>query len=242
MTYRRGDVILKVQKSVDTFDLSSVRQNPKFTGNFFRRRHRFHHLYRTRESMTRLGGALTALVAMLAVSANAFTSPAPKVSQQSKTQLFGTTKQPPAIPAPKELSYGEESRKYRRTVYTHDDWVKHRSPERFTRNLVSTTNSGIYKNIGNEVLATTGVALFVMLWNMLTGSYADFAGVEHLGIWKDTILPVLSLPLAPFTLSSPSLGLLLVFRTNAGYQRWDEARKNWGYVIAFDSAISVESQ
>jgi ion channel-forming bestrophin family protein len=177
-----------------------------------------------------------ALVAMLAVSADAFTSPVPKVSssQQSSstnTQLFGTTKQPPEIPAPKELSYGEESRKYRRTVYTHDDWVKHRSPERFTRNLMSTTNSGIYKNIGNEVLATTGVALFVVLWNMLTGTYTDFAGVEHLGILKDTILPVFSLPLAPFTLSSPSLGLLLVFRTNAGYQRWDEARKNWGYVI-----------
>jgi predicted membrane chloride channel (bestrophin family) len=41
----------------------------------------------------------------------------------------------------------------------------------------------------------------------------------------------LELPLAPFTLSSPSLGLLLVFRTNAGYQRWDEARKNWGMNI-----------
>jgi len=34
--------------------------------------------------------------------------------------------------------------------------------------------------------------------------------------------------MAPFTLASGSLGLLLVFRTNTAYQRWDEARKNWG--------------
>merc|ERR1712176_1717257 len=42
---------------------------------------------------------------------------------------------------------------------------------------------------------------------------------------------MLTLPLTPFTLSSPSLGLLLVFRTNTSYQRWDEARKNWGMNI-----------
>ena len=29
----------------------------------------------------------------------------------------------------------------------------------------------------------------------------------------------------------PSLGLLLVFRTNTAYARWDEARKNWGLNI-----------
>jgi hypothetical protein len=41
--------------------------------------------------------------------------------------------------------YGEESRKYRRMVYTHDDWVKHRSPDRYWNNLKTTTKSGIYK-------------------------------------------------------------------------------------------------
>jgi len=45
------------------------------------------------------------------------------------------------------------------------------------------------------------------------------------------MLPILALPLAPYTLASPSLGLLLVFRTNTSYQRWDEARKNWGMNI-----------
>ena len=43
-------------------------------------------------------------------------------------------------PAPKSLlaeTYGEGSRKYRRTVYTHNEWVKHRSSDRFIRNISS---------------------------------------------------------------------------------------------------------
>ena len=44
-----------------------------------------------------------------------------------------------------EIPYGEESRKFRRTVYSHEDWVKHRSPDRFFKNILSTTKSGIYK-------------------------------------------------------------------------------------------------
>ena len=31
--------------------------------------------------------------------------------------------------------------------------------------------------------------------------------------------------------TSVALSLLLVFRTNAGYGRWDEARKMWGQLI-----------
>jgi putative membrane protein len=46
------------------------------------------------------------------------------------------------------IPYGEESRKYRRTVYSHDDWIKHRSPDRFLKNLLSTPKSGIYKVSG----------------------------------------------------------------------------------------------
>jgi putative membrane protein len=133
--------------------------------------------------------------------------------------------------SPRDMSYGEQSRQYRRTVYTHDDWVKHRSPNRFWRNLTSLGKSGIYKNIGNEVASTTAVATFLIVWNCVFGDYVDLEGIKHAGPLKDSILPILSLPLAPFTLASPSLGLLLVFRTNTSYQRWDEARKNWGMNI-----------
>jgi hypothetical protein len=105
--------------------------------------------------------------------------------------------------------YGEESREYRRTVYTHEDWVKHRSPDRFTRNLASFASSGIYKSLFREVVATTTAASFIVVWNMIFGQYVDLQGVTQDGLMHDSVIPALSLPLSVFTLSSPSLGLLL---------------------------------
>jgi predicted membrane chloride channel (bestrophin family) len=96
------------------------------------------------------------------------------------------------------------------------------------RNLGNTFTSGIYINLGREVAATVGVASFVLLVNLfLFDGYTGLDGEVHAGLLKGIISPWV-LPLTPFTLSSPSLGLLLVFRTNAAYNRWDEARKNWG--------------
>lgn len=128
-------------------------------------------------------------------------------------------------------SFGEGSRQFRRTVYSHDDWVKHRSSDRFVRNLASFTNSGVYANLAKEVIATTTVSAFVVVWNAIFGDYQDLLGNFHPGPLKDSIIPILSLPLTPFTLSSSSLGLLLTFRANTAYKRWDEARKNWGMNI-----------
>ena len=146
-------------------------------------------------------------------------------------RLYGNTKQPRILPTPVNIPYGEESRKYRRTIYTHDDWIKHRSPNRFLRNAVTTFRSGIYKNVSKQVGVVTAVAIFVILWNALTGNWVDLRGVQQAGPFQKSILPILALPMAPFTLAAGSLGLLLVFRTNTGYQRWDEARKNWGMNI-----------
>lgn len=134
---------------------------------------------------------------------------APQSKTALDTRLFRQTKLAPEIPAPKDISYGEESRKYRRTVYSHDDWVKFRSPDRFVRNLYSLFVSGVYKNLGREVTATTSVAAIVVAWNALTGGYTDFSGVAHEAVIQNTFLPMLTLPMVPFTLVSPSLGLLL---------------------------------
>lgn len=89
---------------------------------------------------------LSALFALALVgSAQAFVpqsvTTAPSVVETSSTAL-------PAGPpdtATKDIPYGETSRQFRRTVYTHDDWVKHRSPNRFVKNIFSLVNSGIYK-------------------------------------------------------------------------------------------------
>ncbi len=41
----------------------------------------------------------------------------------------------------------------------------------------------------------------------------------------------LALPVAPYEYMGAALGLLLVLRTNAGYDRWWEARKLWGGIV-----------
>lgn len=104
-------------------------------------------------------------------------------------------------------TYGEGSRKYRRTVYTHNEWVKHRASDRFFGNIATMVNSGVYKSLAKEVLATTAVATFLVVWNAVAGGYTDLEGVQHAAIMS--ALPMLVLPLTPFTLLSPSLGLLL---------------------------------
>ena len=127
------------------------------------------------------------------------------------------------------LPDGEEQRKYRRTVYTHDDWKKHRSQDRFFYYIAAIFSSGVYKNLFREVSLVSAIATFVVVYNGITHGYTDLDGVKHSGLIE--FLPKLALPLNVFTVTSPSLGLLLVFRTNTSYKRWDEARKNWGMNI-----------
>jgi len=122
------------------------------------------------------------------------------------------------------VPYGEESRKYRRTVFDYDDWVSHRNGEKIVTNIKGMFFSGVIRQLKEEVLFVTTVAACVVLWN-------DFL------IFPDEFLngftlPKVVLPALPFTLSSPALGLLLVFKTNASYARWSEARTTWAKVVA----------
>ena len=130
-------------------------------------------------------------------------------------------------------AYAEESRKFRRTVYMHDEWVKHRSSERFFRNLNTLSSSGVGKALKVELAFVTGAAVFCVLMNMLFTGYTDFSGVVQeapLAAIGKEIGPI-SLPALPFTIAMPALSLLLVFRTNTAYARWNEARTLWGGVI-----------
>jgi putative membrane protein len=117
-----------------------------------------------------------------------------------------------------KVPYGEDSRKYRRTVYTHRDWLTHRSPERLFGNLQSTVSSGIVRSLLTEVAIVTLVASITVLWNTVgVLGWMDLTGTMHaplFGAAYSSIL-LLSLPALPFTLSASALGLLLVFRTNA---------------------------
>jgi putative membrane protein len=115
------------------------------------------------------------------------------------------------------VHYGEASRKYRRTVFTHQDWIEHRSSDRLLENLSSIPISGIVRQLFEEISLVAAIATALVVWN---GILAPEYG-----------LPMFCLPARPFTLSSPALALLLVFRTNASYHRWWDARKMWGEII-----------
>lgn len=104
---------------------------------------------------------------------------------------------------------GENQRAFRRTVYTHDDWVRHRRQERFVVYLAAIFKSGVYKNLAGEVILATSIASFVVVWNIIAGGYTDLSGVSHPALIQSSLFPKIGLPMAAFTLTSPALGLLL---------------------------------
>jgi putative membrane protein len=120
-----------------------------------------------------------------------------------------------------QVPYGEISRQYRQTVFSHSNWVKHRSSDRFLSNLSSIVLSGIVRQLWSEIIVVAAVAFFVVLWNGYAASFLPTPFQRQL-----------RLPSLPFTLSSSALGLLLVFRTNASYTRWLEAGKIWSTISA----------
>eukprot|EP00908_Phaeocystis_cordata_P025871 Transcript_8349.p1 GENE.Transcript_8349~~Transcript_8349.p1 ORF type:complete len:488 (-),score=199.32 Transcript_8349:1456-2919(-) len=129
-------------------------------------------------------------------------------------------------------SFTEEQRKDRRTVFMHDDWVRHRSSQRFLRNIQTIGSSGINQALSKELAFVTGAATFIVVMNMLLVSYQDLGGVSHVGPMSGFLnIKSLSLPALPFSIAMPALSLLLVFRTNTGYFRWNEARTLWGGLI-----------
>jgi len=113
----------------------------------------------------------------------------------------------------------EAARPYRRDVFDHGKWTSHRSTDRFWKAMKTTFQSGIFRARYAEVLTSMVVCAFVTLWNYVLRT--RFLPQ----------LPLLMLPLNLFTLTAPALGLLLVFRTNTCYGRWDESRKTWGAII-----------
>ena len=125
--------------------------------------------------------------------------------------------------------YQEASRVARRTVYMHDDWVKSRSTDTFFRSMQTILESGIVRARNRELSITIATASLLCLWNGLAGGFTDLDNVKHGAILEH--LPVFSVPLSVFSLTAPSLGLLLVFKTNSAYGRWDNARKVWGDII-----------
>eukprot|EP00980_Cylindrotheca_fusiformis_P013796 scaffold3563_cov70-Cylindrotheca_fusiformis.AAC.3 len=135
-------------------------------------------------------------------------------------------------------TYGEKARTYRRNVFGAADWIKSRRPNRFIQTLQSTNQSALVRQLGIEVLFITLVSSFVVGYNnFLIEGWVDLDGVQHEALLAN-VLPALQLAATPFTLTASSLGLLLSFRTNVSYKRWNEARTAWGKVINDSRSIA----
>jgi hypothetical protein len=109
-------------------------------------------------------------------------------------------------------SYGEKSRKFRRSFFVHDDWVKHRAVDRFPGIFVKFLKSGLVRQLAPVVGFITSIAAFVVAWNcLLVTGYDDFQGIHHdpFAILSGLTFPLMALPATPFTFSSPALALLL---------------------------------
>lgn len=109
------------------------------------------------------------------------------------------------------------------TVFDFTLWKRHRLIDRYSRHVTSVTNSAIFQRALFPCLSVTGLAA---LWAF----YADFFG------------PVPSAPVLPFGLTSATLSLLLVFRTNASYDRYWEARKIWGGLLNRTRDLARQSE
>jgi putative membrane protein len=89
-------------------------------------------------------------------------------------------------------------------------WVNRHEHESFLRNALAIRGS-VTPKVFKKVL--------------LMISYSFFISCLYY------IIPSISLPVGPFEYAGLMMGLILVFRLNAGYDRWWEARKIWGNVV-----------
>jgi putative membrane protein len=124
----------------------------------------------------------------------------------------------------------EADRKNRRTVFNSLDWKRHRESSRYFNALTRMPFSQILKSISKQVLGVTVWSVFVVAYNLLvdSGSLRKLTAVNF---------ATLSFPSLPLSLISPSLGLMLMFRTNAAYDRWNKARLIWASIVTKSSDL-----
>ncbi|KAI3796559.1 hypothetical protein L1987_39234 [Smallanthus sonchifolius] len=115
----------------------------------------------------------------------------------------------------------ESSMKQTKALYKPDDWVEHRSSLRHVRHLLSSLSSRVILSLVPPVVAFTTVAVVVASYNTAV-------------FWEllPEFFPVLRASSLPYQLTAPALALLLVFRTEASYSRFEEGRKAWNNVIS----------
>lgn len=113
-----------------------------------------------------------------------------------------------------DREYKEDSRKFRRNVYDAELWKRHRSSGRYLRHISTMFASSNIKGQFPVVAFFAGAAFVYCYINNYAPESLHF-----------------TLSATPFNVTASALSLLLVFRTNASYDRWWEARKIWGALL-----------
>mmetsp|Transcript_4928 Transcript_4928/g.11675 ORF Transcript_4928/g.11675 Transcript_4928/m.11675 type:complete len:406 (+) Transcript_4928:143-1360(+) len=124
----------------------------------------------------------------------------------------------------KALAYSQimEYRAHRRRVFNFKDWRRHRSQSRYLHHIQTLRESGVIRNVARPVLTVAAMSLVVAFYN-------------HLFIVQPPWLPAWlpsppTMAIEPIQLTTIALSLLLVFRTNASYARWEEGRRAFGAI------------
>ncbi|CAL9007160.1 unnamed protein product [Prunus brigantina] len=118
-------------------------------------------------------------------------------------------------------SIKERGFRQNRTLYDHEKWVHHRSSYRHLRHFLTSLSSRVILSLIPPVIVFTLVAVVI-------ASYNSAVSLN----WLPGFFPVLRSSTLPYQLTAPALALLLVFRTEASYSRFEEGRKAWTKVIA----------
>ncbi|KAL8028213.1 hypothetical protein ABFS82_14G141200 [Erythranthe guttata] len=118
-------------------------------------------------------------------------------------------------------SIQEKGLEKKRSLYDHGDWVQHRSSSRHVRHFLSSLGSRVILSLLPPVIVFTSVAVVVSTYNTAVAL-----------AWLPEFFPILRASSLPYQLTAPALALLLVFRTEASYSRFDEGKKAWTKVVS----------
>jgi len=123
-----------------------------------------------------------------------------------------------------------QKRRERRRVFSFLDWRRHRSQSRYIHHIQTIKESGVVRSIARPVMIVAALSAVVAMYN-----YLFIVKPPWLPAWLPTPLTV---AMEPIQLTTIALSLLLVFRTNASYARWEEARKSFGAITTVSRDIA----
>ncbi|KAG2432345.1 hypothetical protein HYH02_012919 [Chlamydomonas schloesseri] len=116
-------------------------------------------------------------------------------------------------------------------TFTFDDWKRHRSSNRYLYHLKTLSESGIVRGIWAPVA-----------WVTLFTAVVAALNVAHAAALLPAWVPGMpQIAIEPVQLTSIALSLLLVFRTNASYSRWDEGRRSFGSITTVSRDIARQA-